>query len=191
MDMLVSQAQADMRDAYCSGAAGMLASAVAWGAAAVTAVMLSPAKAIVVLLATGMLIHPAAILLCRMMGARGVHRDGNPLGQLAGASTFWLVFSLFLAWGISLQRPDWFFPAMLLIIGGRYLVLSTVFGLRLYWALGLALAVAGFGLGWLGMSPLAGATAGAAIEAVFAVACLAAHRRTQAARELPAAALKR
>src|SRR6187549_1475404 len=136
MDSL-TQAQADMRSGYCSGGAGILASTLAWSAATGTAALVSPERAVWVLFVGGMLIHPAAMLICRLLGASGKHTAGNPLATLAGASTFWLIFSLPLAYGLSLHDIAWFFPAMLLVIGGRYLVFATMFGMRLYWVLGL------------------------------------------------------
>lgn len=181
MEMTVSQAQSDMRRGYYSGAAGILASALAWSVSAATAVLESPEKAIWVLLVGGALIHPVGLLICRLLGAPGSHVKGNPLGLLAGASTFWLIFSLPLAYGLGLQQPAWFFAAMLLVIGGRYLVFGTLFGMRLYWALGLALAAAGFALAWVGAPTVVIVAAGAAIEAVFGLACVARHRRWQAA----------
>src|SRR5512145_1691315 len=94
MESTLSHAQSDMRHAYCSGGAGILASALAWSAAAGTAALVSPERAIWVLLAGGVLIHPAGVLICRMLGASGSHSKTNPLAPLAAASTFWLIFSL-------------------------------------------------------------------------------------------------
>ena len=65
---------------------------------------------------------------------------------------------------------------MLLIIGGRYLVFATLYGLRLYWALGLVLAAVGFGVVWLRASPAAIVVMGAATEFMFAMAFLVRHR---------------
>lgn len=177
MEMTVSQAQSDMRRGYYSGGAGILASALAWTAAAVTAAVVSPQKAIWVLLVGGALIHPVGVVICRLLGAPGSHAQGNPLGLLAGASTFWLIFCLPMAYGLGLQQPAWFFAAMLLVIGGRYLVFGTLFGMRLYWALGLSLAGAGFLLAWQGAAAVVIVAAGAAIEWVFGLACVATHRR--------------
>ena len=177
MDMSVSEAQLDMRQGYCSGGAGILASAVAWSVAAGMALSGSAQRAVWALLIGGMLIHPVALLICKLMGARGGHTKGNPLGQLAGASTFWLIFCLPLAYALSLQTPNWFFPAMLLVIGGRYLVFATLYGMRLYWALGAAMIGAGFLLGWAGVSVATGAFAGGAIELAFAPFAYAAVRR--------------
>ena len=177
MEMTVSESQADMRSAYYSGAPGILASAIVWTAAAATAAVAAPQRAIWALLIGGALIHPLGVLLCRLLGAPAKHSKTNPLGQLAGASTFWLIFSLPLAYGLGLQSPAWFFAAMLLVIGGRYLVFATLYGMRLYWALGLALAGAGFGLGWLAAPPLVVVSAGAAIELVFAATGFVLHRQ--------------
>lgn len=177
MDTAISEAQVDMRQGYCSGGAGVMASAVAWSVAAGVAVFGAAQDAVWALLIGGMLIHPAAVLICRLLGARGAHAKGNPLGQLAGASTVWLIFCLPLAFALGLQEPRWFFPAMLLVIGGRYLVFATLYGMHLYWVLGLALAATGFLLGYLAAPVHVAAVTGAALEGAFAAILLAQHRR--------------
>ncbi|WP_332701616.1 DUF7010 family protein [Devosia sp.] len=176
MEMTITGAQHDMRHGYFSGAPGILASALAWSVATGFAAFSSPQQAIWALLIGGALIHPVGVLLCRLFGAPATHTKGNPLGQLAGASTFWLIFSLPLAYVLGLQHPAWFFVAMLLVIGGRYLVFATLYGMRLYWALGLALAGAGFALAALSASALVVVATGAAIELVFAVVGILQHR---------------
>lgn len=178
MDLPLSALQLDMRRAYYSGALGVLASALAWSAATATAAFSSADRAIWALLIGGMLIHPVGVLLCRLFGASARHAKGNALGLLAGASTFWLIFSLPLAYGLGLQNPAWFFAAMLLIIGGRYLVFSTLFGMRLYWALGLTLAGSGVALTWMSAPASIVVAAGAVIELVFAAVGIALHRRS-------------
>ncbi|RNF85276.1 DUF7010 family protein [Montanilutibacter psychrotolerans] len=173
----LARAQADMRFAYFGGAAGMLASSIAWLCAAVAAAQVAPRQAVWVLFIGGMLIHPLGVLIAKLLGRPGNHSKGNPLGSLALASTAWLIFSLPLAYAVSLLRIEWFFPAMLLVIGGRYLVFSSLFGMRIYWVCGLALAGAGYFLAQAGASPTLGAAAGAAIEAVFAAAIFVLNRR--------------
>lgn len=76
-----------------------------------------------------------------------------------------------------MQKLEWFFPAMLLMIGGRYLTFATLYGMRLYWALGLALGAAGVVLGRASTPVQWRAAAGAAIAAIFALACLVMHRQ--------------
>lgn len=175
--MSISAAQADMRQGYYSGGPGILASALAWSVAAAIAVLGGPQKAIWALLVGGMLIAPVGWIICKVLRSRGAHTKGNPLGQLAGASTFWLIFSLPIAYVVGMQHAGWFFAAMLLVIGGRYLVFATLYGMRLYWVLGLALAFAGFALGSLSAPAYVVAGAGAALEAGFAAICLIRHRR--------------
>lgn len=176
MEMSISEAQTDMRQGYCSGGAGILASAIAWSVAAGFAISGPAQKAVWALLIGGMLIHPVSVVLCKLLKARGAHTKGNPLGELAGASTFWLIFCLPLAYALGLQNPGWFFQAMLLIIGGRYLVFATLYGMRLYWALGLGLAAAGIALSFVAAPASVVAPIGAAIEAVFAILFLVQHR---------------
>jgi hypothetical protein len=173
----IDAAQADMRFGYHSGAPGILASSAAWFAAAIVALQVSPRQAVWVLFAGGVMIHPVSVLLAKLLGRPGRHERGNPLAPLAMATTFWLIFSLPLAYGVSLLRLEWFFPAMLLVIGGRYLTFGSLFGMRIYWALGLGLAIAGYFLGSAQAVPALSAFVGAAIEAAFAVVVLVLGRR--------------
>ena len=170
-------AQSDMRSGYQSGGAGVLASALAWLAAALATLQATPQQAVWVLFIGGMAIHPVATVVCKLLGSSGKHSKGNPLGPLAWASTLWLIFSLPLAYVVSLHRIEWFFPAMLLVIGGRYLTFSMLFGMRVYWLLGLSLAAAGYLLGRSLASPAVGAFVGTCMEALFAAYILIAHRR--------------
>jgi len=177
MDMTIAEAQADMRAGYLSGGTGILASALVWLVAATVAIYSSNKNAVWALLIGGMFIYPVGLLICKLFGASGTHTKNNPLGKLAGASTFWLIFCLPMAYLIGLQNPSWFFSAMLLIIGGRYLVFATLYGMRLYWILGLVLAAVGFALAVLNATAHMAATAGGTLEAVFAVICVVQHRR--------------
>ncbi len=83
-----------------------------------------------------------------------------------------------LAYFLGLNQVDWFFPAMLLIIGGRYLVFATLYGMNLYWVLGFALAGAGIGLGYFGASAQLSTSIGAVLEALSAAVALVQNRRS-------------
>jgi hypothetical protein len=173
-------AQRDMRNAYLGGATGMLASALVWAAAGCVATWMSLQHAVWTLFIGGVFIHPVGMLLARVLGRTGKHASDNPLGALAMATTVWMIMMLPLAYGISLWRADLFFPAMLLVIGGRYLCFQVLYGSRLYWVCGALLAMAAYGLAALHAPPALGGFAGAAIEAVFAAVLLV--RTRQAAR---------
>jgi hypothetical protein len=166
----IGNAQKEMRSAYHGGAPGVFTSAMVWMVAGVVALRRSPQDAVIALFVGGMLIHPISLLVCKALGRSAKHSVGNPFGTLALASTAWLILSLPLAYVVSLHRIEWFFPAMLFVIGGRYLTFQTMFGLRAYLALGAMLTVCGFVLVKLGATPTTGAFAGAAIECAFAIA---------------------
>ena len=58
------------------------------------------------------------------------------------------------------------------MIGGRYLTFDLLYGLRLYWAVGLTLAAAGCVLGMAAVAPAWAGFSGAGIEAIFAIVVL-------------------
>lgn len=127
--------------------------------------------------AGGMLIFPVGVLLTKALGYRGQHAYGNPLGTLALETTVWLVLSMPIAYVVSLYRVDLFFPAMLLVIGGRYATFVTMYSRRVFWICGGALVAAAYALAMLRAAPATGAFTGAAIEAAFAAWIVATHRR--------------
>lgn len=158
-----------MRDSYFWGATGVLTSGLVWCCAGFVSLMVSATSAVWALFIGGALIHPVAVVMDKLLGCRGKHDPKNPLGPLALASTFWLIFCLPIAYVVSTVNVAWFFPAMLLVIGGRYLTFAVLFGLKFYWVLGVALAVAAYLLVRSGASPTLGAFAGSAIEIIFSV----------------------
>jgi len=68
---------------------------------------------------------------------------------------------------------------MLFVIGGRYLIFSTLYGRRLYWVLAVMLVVAAWVLLGVNAPTFLGAFAGAAIECCFGVAIFVIYRREQ------------
>jgi hypothetical protein len=173
----VADAQRDMRSGYYGGAPGMLTSSLAWLVAGLVAWRMSPERAVWTLLIGGALIHPVSVLLTKSLGRSGKHAAGNPLAMLALATTFWLILSCPLAYSVSLLRIEWFFPAMMLVIGSRYLCFAIMFGTRIYWICGGALIVAGYLLARAHATPALAAFSGAAIEAVFAIAIFHGERK--------------
>ena len=167
-EVTFSQAQANMRDGYYFGAPGVLVSGMVWVAAGLVAVAVSYKAAVFALLLGGAFIFPLSVVVTKVMGRRGTHAKGNPLGRLAAEGTFWLIAGIAVAYGMHVLRPEWFFPAMLLFIGGRYLTFQTIYGLRLYWLLGAVLCGIGLMLALARVAPPAAAFAGGIAELVFA-----------------------
>lgn len=174
--MTFDDAQRDMRDGYADGGAGVLASALVWLVAAAIAQLHSIPASVLALLAGGMLIHPLGLVIAKLSGRRGAHTSGNPLGRLAIEGTLWMLGGIATAYATQLLRLEWFFPAMLLVIGGRYLTFQTLYGLRIYWALGGMLAVLGLLGGLSRCSPIYAALAGGVAELGFGVVILVGAR---------------
>ena len=179
-EFTVQEAQADMRSAYLSGAPGVLISGLVWLVAGIVAARNSETAAVLALLFGGAAIHPLAVLLTKLLGGSGKHSTGNALGSLASEGTFWLLAGCTIAYGMHALRIEWFFPTMLLVIGGRYLTFQTLYGLRLYWVCGAVLSAAGLGLALARAPVVIGAFAGAGIEIVFAAALFVHARRSVA-----------
>lgn len=157
-----------MRDGYLLGAPGVLVSGLVWLVAGGVAIMVSEKAAVYALLIGGAVIHPVGVVVAKLLGSAGHHTKGNPLGGLAAEGTFWLLAGIAIAYGMHVLRLEWFFPAMLLLIGGRYLTFQTVYGLRSYWVLGGALCTLGIALALARVPVPVSALAGGIVEVVFA-----------------------
>jgi hypothetical protein len=170
--------QQDMRRGYLDGATGIITSGLIWLAAGLVALFIDPQRAIWTLFIGAAFIVPIGNLLDRLLGAPGRHSAGNPLAPLALETTVFMLMCLPLAYGLSRYRIEWFFPAVMMIIGGRYLVFATVYGNRFYWLLGAVLGLGAWLALGLGLPPHAAALIGSGIELVLGLVLLATRRRT-------------
>lgn len=116
----------------------------------------------------GTLIFPLSVLLCKLLGRSGKHQKNNPLAPLAIEGTFWMLLCIPVALGAAFHRLEWFFPAMILVIGGRYLTFKTLYGLKIFWVFAGALVAAGAGLIVINAPAHLSALAGGFIELLFA-----------------------
>lgn len=171
------QAQIDMRNGYANGSVGVIVSGVIWLAAAFTANQFSPQKAIWMLFFGGMFIFPISMLISKLMGLSGTHTKGNQLGNLAMEGTIWMILCLPLAFGLSLQHTEWFFQAMLLVIGGRYLTFTTLYGTKIYWFLGAVLGISAYFLYLFKIQSLGSLLTGSLIEISFGLFMLLSFRK--------------
>ena len=179
-ELTLQAAQADMRRAYFSGAPGVFVSGLVWLTAGIVAALGSQKTSVLTLLFGGAAIFPLSIVITKLLGHPGKHTTGNALGTLASEGTFWLLAGCAIAYGMHVLRIEWFFPAMLLVIGGRYFTFQTLYGLRAYWACGALLCMAGLALALARAPAVAGAFTGAGIELVFAVVIFVQARRVAA-----------
>lgn len=101
------------------------------------------------------------------MGKGETQSKANALSKLAMEGTVFMIMCIPLAYGLSMQRTEWFFQGMLMIIGGRYLTFHTMFGNRIFWLLGALLGISGYVLFSLHAPSYASALTGSAVEIFF------------------------
>jgi len=141
--MNIEEAQKDMRNAYLGWGSGVLISSLVWLAAGTSAIYTSAQTSFIIFFIGGMFIHPVGILIDKLFKRSGKHLKGNPLGNLAMESTIILFVGLYLVYSLFQLQPNWLFPIMLMIIGVRYSIFQTIYGMKIYYVLGLILIIAG------------------------------------------------
>ena len=165
--MDIKDAQSDMRHGYLGGAPGLFTSGVMWLLAGLTATISTPRRAVIVLLVGGMAIYPLAVLFAKLAGRPGTQAKGNPLGALALEGTGILLLGILLSLALAQFRVELFFPAMLVVIGGRYLTFQTLYGRSIYWVCGGILAAFGIMAAMLRLPVPVTAFVGGLTELVF------------------------
>lgn len=132
-----------MRIAYFGGGTGILASGAIWLASGLSGMYFTKETSVLIFFLGGMLIFPLGVFSAKLLKRSGKHQHNNPLAKLAIESTALLFVGLFIAYCVFQIQQQWFFPIMLMIIGARYVVFQSIYGMRLYWILGLFLAISG------------------------------------------------
>ena len=176
-DSTINEAQYDMCKGYANGSLGIIVSGSMWLISAFVSYYFSANQAIWTLLIGGALISPISSVIEKLIGLNG-HNAGNPFRNLAMESTVWMLMCLPLAYGLSLQQVEWFFQAMLLIIGGRYLTFATLYGRKVYWILGASLGVAAYLLFKLKIQSYGSLLTGSSIEITFGIFMYFFHRKS-------------
>lgn len=175
--MDIVDAQREMRWGHFAGGIGALASGMVWLAAAVVALQGTPMAAAATLLLGGMAIYPASIVGCKLAGRPGAVSRGNPLAAAALEVALLFVMGMPFAYLAARFAPSWFFPGMLMLIGGRYLSFRTLYGLALFLVLGGTLACAGVALLALHAPFAAAPFTGAVVELLFGARLIGIGRR--------------
>ncbi len=157
-----------MRYAHYDGAPGILVSGAVWFAAALVCHLHGIKPAVWTLLIGGALIYPISLVVTKLTGRPAKTSKTNALNQLAMASTIWLILCCAMAYGLFQLLPALFFPAMMAVIGSRYLIFASLYGKSIYWVMGACLIVAGNAAFFLPMPPTFAAGMGGLIELAFA-----------------------
>jgi hypothetical protein len=140
--MTISEAQQEIRTRFVGGFYGQLVAGTVWLTAAVLAVWRGPRASILMLVVGGFLIFPATELLIRATGERASVSAANALRSLGMQVAFVLPLSMPLLLPVGLYRLNWFYPAMMILLGAHYLPFVFLYGMRMFAALA-ALLVGG------------------------------------------------
>lgn len=141
--MHIADAQRDVRRTYVGGFFGQLISGVVWLAASAAGTWLSVTAGVLVLLLGGVLIFPLTTLSLLLSGRRASLPAGHPMTPLAMQIAFTVPCGLLVATAVVGYRPDWFFPAAMVIVGAHYLPFTFLYGMRAFAVLAAIMVGAG------------------------------------------------
>lgn len=130
--MDISDAQREMRTRFSGGFYGQLVSSVLWLLSASLATWSTPSAAITILVAGGFFIFPITELLLRIAGVKNPLSTQNSLRYLAMQVSFVLPLSMPLLLPVSLYRLNWFYPAMMILLGAHYIPFVFLYGMRMF-----------------------------------------------------------
>jgi hypothetical protein len=134
-DMLVADAQREVRTVFVGGFWGQLVSSVLWLTSAVLATWANPRTAIITLVVSGIFIFPLTQLMLRLSGRRASLQSGNPLNALGMQVAFILPISMLLLIPIAEFSLHLFYPALMILLGAHYFPFIFMYGMRMFGAL--------------------------------------------------------
>jgi uncharacterized protein DUF7010 len=175
--MNIADAQREVRTTYMGGFVGQLVSAAIWFASAACTTWTSPRLGIIVLVLGGMLIFPITQLGIAATGRPASLPPTNPFRALAIEIAFLVPLLLPLVGAATLHRPEWFYPAMMIVVGAHYLPFAFLYGMRAFIGLSAVLFSSGLMIGlYAPHLSLAGAWGTGAILTAFAFVGLTVSR---------------
>lgn len=167
----LTEAQAEVRRVYLGGSIGQVYVGGVWLCSAAVWWLVAPTPGIVVLLVAGALVYPVTSGVSRILGGSGRIPAANPLRPVGLTVPIVGALGLPAALGATLYREDWFFPAMMIVMGAHYLPFWPLYGRWGFVALGLGMWAFGVVVAlWLpGLAAAAGALTGLALLAYGAL----------------------
>ena len=130
--MDVQDAQREMRFVYIGGFWGQLVSSVIWLVSATLGTWVSPRASILTVVIGGFFIFPLTHMLLRLSPRRASVSTENPFTSLGMQVAFVLPLSMLLLMPVGLYRLNWFFPALMVLVGAHYLPFATLYGMRMF-----------------------------------------------------------
>ncbi|OLB25261.1 MAG: hypothetical protein DMG41_10060 [Acidobacteria bacterium] len=128
--MDIQDAQREVRSVYVGGFWGQLVASVIWMMSAALGTWVTPKASILTIVIGGFFIFPA------------LSRE-NPFNSLAMQVAFVLPLSMLLLVPVGLYRLNWFFPALIVLVGAHYLPFASLYGTRMFLFLSAILVAVG------------------------------------------------
>ena len=167
--MEIQDAQREVRSVYIGGFVGQLVSSVIWLIAAALGTWSTPKVSILFILIAGFFIFAFTQVLLRLSGRPASVSRENSFHSLGREVAFVLPLSMLLLYPVGLFRLNWFFPALLILLGAHYLPFATLYGMRMFLFLAGILIAAGTVIGlWFSRTFSLGAWIGGVALFVFA-----------------------
>jgi hypothetical protein len=130
--MDIQDAQREVRSVYIGGFVGQLVSSVIWLVSAALGTWVTPKASILAVVIGGFFIFALTQMLLRLSGRRARVSRENPLHWLGMQVAFVLPFSMLLLVPVGFYRLNWFFPALMILLGAHYLPFATLYGMRMF-----------------------------------------------------------
>ncbi len=130
--MDIRDAQREVRSVYIGGFWGQLVSSVIWLASAALGTWVTPKASILTVVVGGFFIFPLTQMLLRLSGRRVRVSRENPLHWLGMQVAFVLPLSMLLLVPVGHYRLNWFFPALMILLGAHYLPFAFLYGMRVF-----------------------------------------------------------
>lgn len=130
--MDVENAQREVRCVYVGGFWGQLVSSVIWLVSAALGTWVTPKASILTAVVGGFFIFPLVTLLLHLSGGRSRVSGENQLHWLGMQVAFVLPFSMLLLVPVGFYRLNWFFPALMVLLGAHYLPFAFLYGMRMF-----------------------------------------------------------
>jgi uncharacterized protein DUF7010 len=139
----IQDAQREVRTVYVGGFWGQLVSSVIWLVAAALGTWATPKASILTVVIGGFFIFALTQMLLRLSGRRASVSRENPFNSLGMQVAFVLPSSMLLLVPVGIYNLNWFFPALMILLGAHYLPFATLYGMRMFLFLAGILMVTG------------------------------------------------
>lgn len=130
--MDVQDAQREVRSVYIGGFWGQLLYSLIWLASAAMGTWATPKASILTIVIGGAFIFPLIKVALRLSGRPASLSKENPFNLLAMQVALVAPFSMLLLIPVGLYNLNWFFPAVMVLVGAHYLPFATLYGMRMF-----------------------------------------------------------